>query len=75
MYLFLFQDITCETLPSVENGTVWVFGGSDGALVAKYECEEGFVMIGPCERTCQCNGQWQMIDNETKCLNGTICVL
>ena len=34
---------------------------SDGTLfgdVAKYSCDEGYILNGPAKRTCQADGEW-----------------
>ena len=63
------SDITCESPPSVANGSILISSTSNGTLVATYECDEGFISVGgDCERTCQCNGTWS--GSEVSCIMG-----
>ena len=50
------KEIKCPDLSPPENGSV-VFGKHVGEL-AKYRCDDGFVLVGAESRLCQANGEW-----------------
>ena len=57
MTLLYFFIALCLVLMSPINGTVEREGNTAGAIAA-YTCDSGFELVGPSERTCQINGQW-----------------
>lgn len=49
--------ITCPDLENQPNGSVYVTGDTPGSR-ANYQCDAGFILVGPTSRQCQPNGTW-----------------
>ena len=54
-------DISCESLCDPENGMVSLVSDST-SLIAEYECNPGYYLIGNASRMCDCNGEWSGSD-------------
>ena len=54
-------DISCEPLSDPANGMVTIVSNSTH-LVAEYECNAGYHLMGDAIRICDCNGQWSGSD-------------
>ena len=50
-------DISCGALSDPANGMVTIVSNST-SLVAEYECNPGYHLMGDAIRICDCNGQW-----------------
>ena len=58
--------IICDDLSNPDNGFVDQPSNSVGT-VATYDCNNGFVIVGNDERTCQDNGEWSGEDPFCAC--------
>ena len=50
--------VSCGQLDDLSNGNVDTSAGTSFGDVARYSCDEGYMLIGLEERTCQADGQW-----------------
>ena len=47
----------CGDLQDPSNGTVTLTGTTLGSM-ATYECDDGFILMGLSQRTCNNSGEW-----------------
>ena len=52
------DDVMCPLLTPPTNGSIDSEDGRSVGSMATYSCGEGFVLIGPEQRSCQSNGAW-----------------
>ena len=51
-------EVSCGQPVSPSNGRVDTSAGTSFGDVARYSCDEGYMLIGLNETTCQADGQW-----------------
>ncbi|XP_074642636.1 sushi, von Willebrand factor type A, EGF and pentraxin domain-containing protein 1-like [Tubulanus polymorphus] len=50
--------VRCESLDQIKNGKITITPFNKMGAVAKYSCEQGFILMGGTERYCQGDGKW-----------------
>lgn len=62
LLLYDFIDMQCDPLESIAHGTSVIIPYNKFAAIAKYECDEGYEMIGRDRRVrvCQGDGKWSL---------------
>ena len=61
LVIYIYIDISCEPLSDPANGMVTIVSNSTH-LIALYEYNAGYVLIGDATRICGCNGEWSGSD-------------
>ena len=52
-----FAEINCGPLPNPEKGVV-SFQSTEFLSIARYSCNNGYILMGSPERECMANGKW-----------------
>ena len=58
LLLLLYVGVSCDPLTAPSNGRVNTSAGTSFGDKAVYSCDEGYMLTGTAERTCQANEQW-----------------
>ena len=63
--MFPYPAVECPALQNPANGRV-NFSSTTFGSIATYECNDGYVLAGDLQRTCQDNNQWS--GSEPQCI-------
>ena len=56
--MFFSLGVSCGQPDVPSNGCVYTSAGTSFGDAARYSCDEGYMLIGLNETTCQADGQW-----------------